>query len=133
MEGRTDDGVLPRSFGFCHQRSRVLPHEVGSFTRLQAKKYSRGNARLATEELEKLGVNERTHVRTSFSPDKVEVLSLDYFRFLCLERGLCQFRVKHFVWYRMKHYLDPFVAGMLQRRYDLPKVPESQLMSTLLK
>ena len=133
VETRTDDGVLPRAFGFCHQRSQVRPHEVGNFTRLQAKKYCGGNESLARAELDKLAVNQRTHVRTSFSPDKMEVLSLDYFRFLCVERGLSRYTVKHFIWYRIKHYLDPFVAGMLQRRYDLPKVPESQLMSTLLK
>ena len=37
------------------------------------------------------------------------------------------------VFAQIKHYLDPFVTGMIQRRHSLRKVPNSKLLSLLLK
>ena len=49
------------------------------------------------------------------------------------ERGYSGFRIRHFLYYRIKHYLSPFIRQMLQLRKDLAKLPNSALKSTLLK
>jgi len=130
-ETRTGDGVLPGSFGFCHQRCRLEPELFGNFTRLQADLREGAND-LGEELLAKMAGNQQTLSRTSFHRGG-ETISLDYFRFLVRERGLDDYDIKHLVFYRHKHYLSPFVKDMLQRRYDLRKEPGSDLMRNLLK
>jgi hypothetical protein len=78
------------------------------------------------------GAAEGTMTRTSFH-ERGETLTLDYFRFLVRERGLAGYRIRHYVFYRHKPYLTPFVVDMLQRRHDLRGDPGSGLMRNLLK
>jgi hypothetical protein len=132
-ETREDDGLIPRSFGFCHQRSPVGEANIGSFTKMQVRMQCGGNESLVNKTLKQMGDQPRTAVKTSFPEQGGEVLTMDYLRFLIHERGLTGFRVRHAILYKIKHYLSPFVVDMLQQRYDLQGVPDSEMLRILLK
>ena len=132
-ESKTDDGIPPQSWGFCHQRTGLTEGQVGNFTKLQARMQYGGDAAKAAGVVRDLAARDGTLVRTSFSEDGCNVLSMDYFRFLLHERSLVDFRLLHCLWYRHKHWLDPFIREMLQRRHELKNLPDSLLFSILLK
>jgi hypothetical protein len=133
-ETRTDDDLLPGSFGFCHQRVGLREEEIGNFTKFQARLLQpEADAETVFKTLKALAAQPRTLVKTSFS-EEGEVLALDYFRFLVQERGLSGYRVRHFVYYAAKKYTTPYIEGMIQRRHDLKFLVGSfVLLSILLK
>ena len=133
-ETRTDDDMLSQSFGFCHQRVGLSEDEIGGFTKYQALLQNPGaEPREVLEALKKLAAQPRTIVKTSFN-ELGEVLPLDYLRFLIKERGLKGFRIKHFLFYREKTFLTPYIRGLIQLRHDLRFQPgHSKLYSMLLK
>ena len=133
-ETRNDDGILPGSFGFCHQRVGLGEEDIGAFTKYQAKLLNPdADPAAVLKGLKALAEQPRTVVKTSFS-EEGEVLSLDFFRFLVEERGLAGFRVRHFVFYRAKKYATPYVEGMIQRRHDLKFLEGNHvLVSIVLK
>jgi hypothetical protein len=129
-ETREDDGLLPRQFGFCHQRCRLTPDQLGNFTRMQA--VMMHGPKEADKELRRLLANLGTLSRTGFH-EGGELLTLDYARFLVRERGFKDFRVLHVMLYKTRHYLTQFFKMLLQRRHELLRVPNSELSRLLLK
>lgn len=133
-ETRTGDGVVPNSWGFCHQRSGLdADRQVGNFTKFQAKMQHRGEREVAAGVLKKLAAKDGTLVRTSFDDDSTEVLGMDYFRFLLDERSFAGFRIRHCIWYRHKPWLNDFIVHLLQMRHELKKNPAYRLFCILLK
>jgi hypothetical protein len=126
------DGVVPGSFGFCHQRTGLDEDQVGQFTKMQAKMQC-GDAETAAKVIKKLAAQQGTLSRTSFSEEGGEVLTLDYLRFLIRFRKFSGFRLRHLIVAKHKHWLSGFIDSMLQRRHELKNVPNSELLSTLLK
>jgi hypothetical protein len=129
-ETLTGDGVLPKQFGFCHQRCRLTPDQLGDFTRMQA--IMMHGPKEADKELHRLLANLGTLAKTGFH-EGGELLTLDYARFLVRERGLKDFRVLHVMLYKTRHYLTQFFEMLLQLRHELLKVPNSELSRLLLK
>jgi len=54
-------------------------------------------------------------------------------RFLVLERGLKNFRVRHYCHFVAKHWLTPYIDNLVQRRHDLKQLGEAPILSALLK
>ena len=129
-ETRTGD-ILEGQFGFCHQRTTLSPAQLGPFTRWQATELY-GSDAAAAKKLKTLCGQPGTLSRTSFHAGG-ETLSLEYFRWLIRERGLEGYKIRHFIFYRHKKYLSKYLRWLLQRRYDLRKEKNSDLMRNLLK
>jgi hypothetical protein len=120
------DGVLPGSMGFCLQRCRVKPEELGPFTDWQAMRMHGGDAERTTQYFARKGEEEQTMARRSFHAGG-ETVSFDYLRWLVRERLLEGVRIAHVVLYAWKDYLNPFVDALLQQRYDLRNDPTGVL------
>ena len=73
-----------------------------------------------------------TGTRQSFHGDGV-VMTTDQFRFYCLERGLRDIDIAHFIGYRFKHFLDGWVTELLEQRHEAKKDPKSQLLVNQIK
>lgn len=131
-ESMVGDGVLPGSYGFCQQRCSTTPEELGNFTRMQCILQEGGNVEAGERRLKRTADRISTLTRTSFH-EKGECLSLDLFRFLVQQRKLTGYRIRHFAFFRSKHYLTPYLDRHLQSRYDLRDVPGTDLMRNLLK
>jgi hypothetical protein len=141
-ESRTGDGVIPGSWGFCHQRTTLDLDQLGEFTRMQAEmmveeaaaKGGQSEKEMAKKMLAKQLATEQTVLRRSFH-EKGETISLDYLRFLVKERGLTGFKITHFIAYRCKPFMSGFMEDKLQRRYDLRDSvdPKDVLQRGLLK
>lgn len=132
-ETETADGVIPRSFGFCHQRTALKESQISNFLKMQARMYHGGDEAAAWKTLQRLARQPRTIVKTSFNEDHCETLSFDYFKFLLEERKLDFFRVRHYVHYRSKKYLDKYFTDMMQLRHDIKDDPQKKLTSLSLK
>jgi hypothetical protein len=118
-ETETDDGVLPGSMGYCHQRRKVGDaSELGPFAEDLALRDCGGDEEAAARLLARQSDKEMTMTRCSFH-DEGEVLELSYFAFLVEQRKLSGYTVKHFLQYCQRDYLTPFVDRLLQRRHDL--------------
>ena len=130
-ETRSDDGILPRAFGFCHQRTTLDLEHLGNFTRWQAAEMY-GSKEAGDKKLTELCARPGTLARTSFHKNG-ECISLEYFRWLLKERSLRDFEIRHLIFYRHKHYLSDFVGDMLQQRHSLRNDKDASLMRNLLK
>ena len=110
-------GLPPEDvFGFCHQRCKVGRGELGDFTLAEVDRtFGASGADAALRRMEN---TYQTFSRKSFHSEG-ETVSLDYLRFLVEERGFRGFRVKHFLFFRHKGFLDEFVTGLLQQRRDV--------------
>ena len=123
-----DNPWIARQFAFCHQRSSLNPEtDLGRFTDYQADLMGDGR-----KKLENTLKSEVTLCRKSFGEEGV-ILGMDYLRFLVRERGLEGFDVKHVIFYRSRHFLSPYVNGLLQMRHDLRKDKDSGLLRDLTK
>jgi hypothetical protein len=131
-ETRADDGLLPGSMGFCHQRCSSASEELGPFTKFQASEKFNGSAAQARKFLADQADREQTLTKTSFHGGG-ELLGLKYFRFLIRERGLENFAIDHFLFYREKSFLSPFFGGFLQKRHELRSKENSVLERNTLK
>lgn len=104
------------AFSFCHQRTVVKEKELGGFTKMQSEMlHERG---LAGHE--KYIESCQTVLKKTF-PREGELIGLDYFRFLVTERGLKDYKILHFLFYRHKMYMTPFLNGLLQQRHNIKK------------
>ena len=133
-EGDAQDTILKGQFGFCHQRCKVDPKDVGQFTKFQSVLQHGGDRKASTETLRRLAAIPGTMSKQSVHQDEAaECYSLDMFRFLVKERKFHSYRIKHFILFKNKHYLSPFLTSLLQRRWDLRKQknPSALLSSTL--
>jgi len=110
------------NMGYCLQRLPTHLSEVGCFTRWQASRLSGGDEAEATRLLRRYCDNELTVARRSF-PDSGELVGADLFRWLVREKGLCDYEVKHFIYYEHADYLTHFFERMAQRRHELQRTP----------
>jgi len=110
---RPDDPV-GNDMGYCMQRVGTDRDEVGPFTRWQA-----GSLGADPDEvLDRHCQAERTVTRKSF-PDSGELVGVDLFRWLVRERGLVDYRVAHYVYYRQARWLTDFLEQLIQKRHNL--------------
>lgn len=124
----------PEMMGFCMQRSPIRRTDITPYTEAQATRYFEGHGDLADSYLDKQVGRLQTVTRRSFPPEEGEVISLEYLRWLIRRRGLKGFRIKHFLFYRHKFFLRPFVDDFLERRHRCKLDPlSSPLESALLK
>ncbi|CAM6055381.1 unnamed protein product [Sphagnum tenellum] len=126
------DKVLDGAFGFFHQRGKVNVQDLGPFTRFQAVKMHGGDVKAAAKFLKRQTSEDQTFSRSAFLSDS-ETLSLDYFRFLVRERGLCQFSIRHALIYRHKPFLTKLLQDLLQKRHELRDDPDASFRRTILK
>lgn len=137
VEGE-EDGLIRKQFGFVHQRC-VLDAEkdVGPFTHFQSVLQHNGDRKAAMETIRRLAAIPGTMSRGSLHDDgRGECISLDMFRFLCQKRKFHSYRIRHYIMFKNKHYLSPFLVSLLQRRWDLRKLPDPSahaLLGNLLK
>ena len=115
IEKRTDDLVLPGAFAFCHQRTETRADLLGGFTTMQARMHwgapaaaaaaggvapgpaaARAADARADAKLEAAAAQLGTLSTPGFHR-RGTTLSLDFFRFLLVERGFSGYRLRHFV------------------------------------
>ena len=136
-EGDAEDGVKKESFGFVHQRSALHPErDIGQFTKYQMVLHHGGDREKAKKHLYRLAAVPGTMSRNSLAEGSQELWSLDLLRFMCHERRFHSFRIRHFVLFKNKHYLSPFITSLLQRRWDLRRENDptaTALLGSLLK
>ena len=65
--------------------------------------------------------------------DGGEGLSLSYLSFLVQKRELTDYKVVHFLFYRKKTYLTPFLERMLQRRHEYKREGDNPIAAEGLK
>jgi hypothetical protein len=128
--GCPDDDFPVESMGFCMQRCAAGEDCVGQFTRSQALALCGGDEEARDSLLRKEFNKTQTMTRRSFRSG-AETLGLEYFRWLVLHRGLANFEIRHFLYYRHAPFLTPWLVNMLQKRRELPAGAE--LESNLLK
>ena len=137
-EGDAQDGVDKRSFAFAHQRCSLdAEKDVGSFTKYQSLLMHGGDREKAKETISLLAAVPGTMTKTSIhNDDGGELWSLDFLRWMISERAFHGFKIRHFILFKNKHYLTPFIKSLLQRRWDLRRENDpaaTALLSQLLK
>jgi hypothetical protein len=125
-ESREENFPAESMFGFCHQRRPVRADEIGAYTEERVLRKCEGDELEASLFLERKAQIPQTMTARSFHGGG-ETLSLAYFKFLLDERDFCDFTIAHFVMYRRKDFLRPFLEKNLQERHDLQKVEDSLL------
>jgi hypothetical protein len=129
------DNASRVSFGFCVQKARPDVTALGDFTHFLHNKRCADAAAAAGSSadeaapvsmaaarrrppLSKLCEREQTLCKRSFNDDAVETLEASYFRFLVTKRGLSKYSVLHFIFFRKRGFLSPFLEKVLQLRHD---------------
>jgi hypothetical protein len=121
-----EENFPPELFGFCHQRRPVNAAEIGEYTEQRVLKKCGGDEEEASLFLEQKAQIPQTMTARSFH-GRGETLSLSYLKFLIEQRDFKDFVVAHFVMYRRKRFLLPFLEKNLQGRHELQKVEGSLL------
>lgn len=129
---RNGKSLVEDSFGMCHQRVKVEKEQLGGFTRLQALKQCNYDREAADRLLTKITSNPCTLSRKSFH-EKGETISLPFLAFLIREKGLTDFRIRHFLWYSFRPGLRGYIEGLLQRRHELKRQKAKPLLQDTLK
>jgi hypothetical protein len=110
------------NMGYCLQRSHVSVDELGPMTWWQAVEMCDGDEDAARQLLEKYCKNEQTLCRTAYpSSGGGELIGVDLFRWLCLNRGFHGYRILHFVHYSHTHQMNSFLDPLQQARHDLKR------------
>lgn len=124
--GRLADSTSPAdvNMGYCITRLPTPLDQVGRFTTWQSASMTEGNKDAAQQLLLRYCANELTVARRSF-PDSGELVGADQFRFLVREKGLHDYKIQHYIFYRHAHFLSDFFAGLAQRRHDLVRNPDA--------
>ena len=118
--------------GYCVQRCRVKESEVGEFTKWQCHVMAKGDKVAAAKILSKYCREEQTLLRNSFQSAS-ETLSVEYFIFLLVQKGLKNFKIRHFIHYSCGTHLSPWFDHILQHRHHLKRTGGSVLEGTVCK
>ena len=125
--GKTLPGAAQNFFGFCHQKNSTNLAALGIFSRHQLDLLDAQQRNFLEKSMAK---EPKTMTRLHFGDDDLEVLSLDYLRYLIQVHGLHDFQVIHVALYRSKTYLNDMLCALLRRRASQGTTP---LMSHSLK
>lgn len=143
------DDVISHLFGFCLQRDRPNPEDLGPFARKLAEKIIRAKLSRISGESEK-GFIDRlnaqvtkylamrcegpfTSLRKSFSVGDV-CLSVQNLKWLIKYRNLKDVHIIHLIYYEERLWLTEFMRTCLQARHDLiAKGEKNSLRSSVLK
>jgi hypothetical protein len=131
-ESKMNDGILPESFGFLHQRTKIPWQKLGPMTEQFILARCGGDEKAAKKYLAEQSEKEQTLTMRTLN-EEGEVYGLEYFKWLVEFRGFTGFEIKHFLMFRQKKYLTPFVEGFLQRRHELRGLPGFELERCILK
>ena len=118
--------------GYCVQRCPLKESDVGEFTRWQCHVMAKGDKVAAAKILAKYCREDQTQMRNSFQSPS-ETVSVEYFLFLLVQKGLKNFKIRHFIHYSCGKHLSPWFEHMLQHRHHLKRTGGSVLEGTVAK
>jgi len=114
MDGKDTGSPTDNLFGYCVTKAMPRAEEIGPYSSAQIRKYGQDPAEYCRRSV-------ITTPRLNFLPDNLEVVSVQYLRWLVEKRALKDFTVVHVAAYNELPALRPFLEALLQKRWELKK------------